>query len=117
MCQDNLWLNLTDGMILCGRIGMELEATTMPELDQNTNYDWNRIEESGQDMEPIFGPGYTRLVNSSHLVLVKCCCEPCICLTFLFPIFFSGSCYMAATMQVVFSTRSFNSRLVYIKYG
>ncbi|KAJ6752150.1 hypothetical protein OIU85_002563 [Salix viminalis] len=65
-------------------------TTSERELDQNTNYDWNRIEESGQDVEPIFGPGYTGLVSS---------------------------CYMAATMQVVFSTRSFNSRLVYIKYG
>ncbi|KAB5521522.1 hypothetical protein DKX38_025841 [Salix brachista] len=65
-------------------------TTSERELDQNTNYDWNRIEESGQDVEPISGPGYTGLVNS---------------------------CYMAATMQVVFSTRSFNSRLVYIKYG
>ncbi|KAJ6950298.1 ubiquitin carboxyl-terminal hydrolase 14-like [Populus alba x Populus x berolinensis] len=150
--KDNLWLNLTDGMILCGRnnwdgtggnnhaidhyketsyplavklgtITADLEAadvfsypeddsvvdpllaqhlaffgidfsalqktemtTAERELDQNTNYDWNRIQESGQDVEPIFGPGYTGLVNLGN------------------------SCYMAATMQVVFSTRSFNSR-------
>ncbi|KAL3612516.1 hypothetical protein D5086_003536 [Populus alba] len=61
-------------------------TTAERELDQNTNYDWNRIQESGQDVEPIFGPGYTGLVNLGN------------------------SCYMAATMQVVFSTRSFNSR-------
>ncbi|GAU28743.1 hypothetical protein TSUD_372520 [Trifolium subterraneum] len=156
--KDNLWLNLTDGMILCGRknwdgsggnnhaiehyeqtryplavklgtITADLEAagdasllsdvysypednsvldpqlaqhlaffgidfsslqktemtTAERELDQNTNFDWNRIQESGQEVEPIFGPGYTGLVNIGN------------------------SCYMAATMQVVFSTRSFIS--------
>ncbi|XP_027353672.1 ubiquitin carboxyl-terminal hydrolase 14-like isoform X2 [Abrus precatorius] len=149
---DNLWLNLTDGMILCGRknwdgsggnnhaiehyqktsyplavklgtIAADLEAadvfsypedesvldpqlaqhlaffgidfsslqktemtTAERELDQNTNFDWNRIQESGQEVDPIFGPGYTGLVNIGN------------------------SCYMAATMQVVFSTRSFISR-------
>ncbi|KAK9002409.1 hypothetical protein V6N11_025091 [Hibiscus sabdariffa] len=156
--RENLWLNLTDGMILCGRrnwdgtggndhavehyketgyplavklgtITSDLEAagnasfadvfsypeddsvidpllaqhlayfgidfsslqktemtTAERELDQNTNYDWGRIQESGQDVEPIFGPGYTGLVNLGN------------------------SCYMAATMQVVFSTRSFCRR-------
>ncbi|GMI74175.1 ubiquitin-specific protease 14, TITAN6, TARANI, phosphate deficiency root hair defective1 [Hibiscus trionum] len=149
---ENLWLNLTDGMILCGRrnwdgtggnnhavehyketgyplavklgtITSDLEAadvfsypeddsvidpllaqhlayfgidfsslqktemtTAERELDQNTNFDWNRIQESGQDVEPIFGPGYTGLVNLGN------------------------SCYMAATMQVVFSTQSFCRR-------
>ncbi|KAK2408454.1 ubiquitin carboxyl-terminal hydrolase [Trifolium repens] len=150
--KDNLWLNLTDGMILCGRknwdgsggnnhaiehyeqtrhplavklgtITADLEAadvysypednsvldphlathlaffgidfsslqktemtTAERELDQNTNFDWNRIQESGQEVEPIFGPGYTGMVNIGN------------------------SCYMAATMQAVFSTRSFISR-------
>ncbi|KAJ7981674.1 Ubiquitin carboxyl-terminal hydrolase [Quillaja saponaria] len=153
---DNLWLNLTDGMIFCGRrnwdgsggnnhaiehyketgfplavklgtITADLEAadvfsypedesildphlaqhlaffgidfsslqktemtTAERELDQNTNFDWNRIQESGQEVEPIFGPGYTGLVNLGN------------------------SCYLAATMQVVFSTHSFCSRY-YIK--
>ncbi|XP_062018415.1 ubiquitin carboxyl-terminal hydrolase 14 [Rosa rugosa] len=150
--RDNLWMNLTDGTILCGRknwdgtggnnhaiehykdtgfplavklgtITADLEAadvfsypeddsvldpllaqhlaffgidfsslqktemtTAERELDQNTNFDWNRIQESGQEVEPIFGPGYTGLVNLGN------------------------SCYMAATMQVVFSTHSFYSR-------
>ncbi|XP_021287815.1 ubiquitin carboxyl-terminal hydrolase 14 isoform X2 [Herrania umbratica] len=149
---ENLWLNLTDGMILCGRrnwdgtggnnhaiehyketgyplavklgtITADLEAadvfsypeddsvvdpllaqhlayfgidfsslqktemtTAERELDQNTNFDWNRIQESGQEVEPIYGPGYTGLVNLGN------------------------SCYMAATMQVVFSTHSFCRR-------
>ncbi|XAR56601.1 Ubiquitinyl hydrolase 1 [Bertholletia excelsa] len=149
---ENLWLNLTDGMILCGRrnwdgsggnnhaiehytetgyplavklgtITADLEAadvfsypedesvldpdlgqhlaffgidfsslqktemtTAERELDQNTSFDWNRIQESGEDMEPLFGPGYTGLVNLGN------------------------SCYLAATMQVVFSTHSFCSR-------
>ncbi|KAG5558758.1 hypothetical protein RHGRI_008647 [Rhododendron griersonianum] len=64
-------------------------TTAERELDQNTNFDWNRIQESGQDREPLFGSGYTGLVNLGN------------------------SCYLAATMQVVFSTRSFCSRSVY----
>ncbi|GLT77243.1 hypothetical protein SLA2020_488480 [Shorea laevis] len=150
--KDNLWLNLTDGMILCGRrnwdgsggnnhaiehyketgyplaiklgtITADLEAadvfsypeddgvedpllaqhlqffgidftslqktemtTAERELDQNINFDWNRIQESGLEVEPIFGPGYTGLVNLGN------------------------SCYLAATMQVVFSTQSFCAR-------
>ncbi|CBI20399.3 unnamed protein product, partial [Vitis vinifera] len=149
---ENLWLNLTDGMILCGRknwdgtggnnhaiehyketgyplavklgtITADLEGadvfsypeddsvldpllaqhlaffgidfsslqktemtTAERELDQNTNFDWNRIQESGQEVEPLFGPGYTGLVNLGN------------------------SCYLASTMQVVFSTQSFHSR-------
>ncbi|XP_058090686.1 ubiquitin carboxyl-terminal hydrolase 14 isoform X3 [Magnolia sinica] len=149
---DNLWLNLTDGMIFCGRrnwdgsggnnhaiehyketnyplavklgtITADLEGadvfsypedesvedpllaqhlaffgidfsslkktemtTAERELDQNTNFDWNRIQESGKVVEPLFGPGYTGLVNLGN------------------------SCYMASTMQVAFSTRSFCSR-------
>ncbi|KAK2369660.1 ubiquitin-specific protease ubp14 [Trifolium repens] len=149
---DNLWLNLTDGVILCGRknwdgsggnnhavehykktgyplavklgtITADLEAadvysypeddnvldpllaqhlaffgidfsslqktemtTAEKELDQNTNFEWNRIQESGQEVEPIFGPGYTGLVNLGN------------------------SCYLAATMQAVFSAQSFSSR-------
>nr|GEX60884.1 ubiquitin carboxyl-terminal hydrolase 14 isoform X1 [Tanacetum cinerariifolium] len=149
---ENLWLNLTDGMILCGRklwdgsggnnhaiehynetryplavklgtITSDLEGadvfsypedesvtdplladhlaffgidfsslqktemtTAEKELDQNTNFDWNRIQESGKDVEPVYGPGYTGLTNLGN------------------------SCYLAATMQVVFSTHSFCSR-------
>lgn len=42
----------------------QTEMTTAErELDQNTNFEWNRIQESGQEVEPIFGPGYTGLVN------------------------------------------------------
>ncbi|XP_075476626.1 ubiquitin carboxyl-terminal hydrolase 14-like [Primulina tabacum] len=149
---ENLWLNLTDGSILCGRrnwdgsggndhavnhysvtkyplavklgtITADLEAadvysydedasvvdpllaqhmqhfgidfsslqktemtTAERELDHNTNFDWNRIQESGKEVVPLSGPGYTGLVNLGN------------------------SCYLAATMQVVFSTYSFCSR-------
>ncbi|KAM7250829.1 hypothetical protein ACFE04_022712 [Oxalis oulophora] len=61
-------------------------TTAERELDQNTSFDWNRIQESGHDLVPVFGPGYTGLVNLGN------------------------SCYLAATMQVMFSTRSFCSR-------
>ncbi|XP_047334441.1 ubiquitin carboxyl-terminal hydrolase 14 [Impatiens glandulifera] len=150
--KDNLWLNLTDGTILCGRknfdgsggnnhavehykevgyplavklgtitadldgadvysyaeddsvvdpmLGQHLafygidfssllktELTTAErELDQNTNYDFNRIQESGEDAESLFGSGYTGLANLGN------------------------SCYLAATMQVMFSTDAFCNR-------
>ncbi|KAL6848026.1 hypothetical protein ACP4OV_022154 [Aristida adscensionis] len=151
---ENLWLNLTDGMILCGRklwdgsggnnhaiehyeqtkyplavklgtITSDLEGavsdvfsypeddsvedpllaqhlshfgidfsslqktemtTAERELDCNTNFDWNRLQESGKDLELLFGPGYTGLVNLGN------------------------SCYMASIMQVMFSTYPFISR-------
>ena len=38
-------------------------TTAEKELDQNTNFDWNRIQESGQEVEPLVGPGYTGLIN------------------------------------------------------
>ncbi|GAB4846305.1 ubiquitin-specific protease ubp14 [Ancistrocladus abbreviatus] len=48
-------------------VALELELTELTtaerELDRNTNFDWNRIQESGQEMEPLFGPGYTGLIN------------------------------------------------------
>ncbi|KAG8045863.1 hypothetical protein GUJ93_ZPchr0008g11449 [Zizania palustris] len=149
---ENLWLNLTDGMILCGRrlwdgsggnnhaiehyeqtkyplavklgtITADLEAadvfsypeddsvedpllakhlshfgidfsslqktemtTAERELDHNTNFDWNRIQESGKDAEPLYGPGFTGFVNLGN------------------------SCYMASVLQVMFSTHPFISR-------
>ncbi|KAK9092283.1 hypothetical protein Syun_027194 [Stephania yunnanensis] len=149
---ENLWLNLTDGTILCGRrnwggsggnnhamehyketnyplavklgtitadldkadvfsypedesvedpllaqhlafFGIDFSSlqktemtTAEEELDQNTNFDWNRIQENGKEGEPLFGPGYTGLVNLGN------------------------SCYLASTMQVVFATHPFCSR-------
>ncbi|KAJ4756079.1 Ubiquitinyl hydrolase 1 [Rhynchospora pubera] len=149
---ENLWMNLTDGTILCGRknwdgtggnnhaiehyeqtkyplavklgtITADLESadvfsypeddsvedpllaqhlshfgidfsslqktemtTAERELDQNVNYDWNRIQENDKDAELLFGPGYTGLVNLGN------------------------SCYMASIMQVMFSADSFVSR-------
>uniref|UniRef100_A0A0D9UXG4 Ubiquitin carboxyl-terminal hydrolase n=1 Tax=Leersia perrieri TaxID=77586 RepID=A0A0D9UXG4_9ORYZ len=134
---ENLWLNLTDGMILCGRrlwdgsggnnhaiehyeqtkyplavklgtITADLEAadvfsypeddsvedpllaqhlshfgidfssllktemtTAERELDHNTNYDWNRIQESGKDAELLYGPGYTGLINLGNRYFEK----------------------------------------------
>ncbi|KAL3850785.1 hypothetical protein ACJIZ3_012667 [Penstemon smallii] len=61
-------------------------TTAEKELYQNTDFDWNHNQESGQEVEPLAGPGYTGLVNLGN------------------------SCYLAATMQVVFSTRDFRSR-------
>ncbi|CAM6094678.1 unnamed protein product [Calypogeia fissa] len=148
---DNLWLNLTDGMIFCGRrnwdgsggnnhaiehynetnyplavklgtITADLEAadvysypeddtvedpylaqhlehfgidfsvlkktemtTAERELDQNVNFDWNRIQEKGKELQPLFGPGYTGLANLGN------------------------SCYLASVVQAVFSTQDFQN--------
>jgi len=38
-------------------------TTAERELDQNTNFDWNRIQEKGKELEPLFGPGFTGLAN------------------------------------------------------
>ncbi|KAG0563124.1 hypothetical protein KC19_8G006500 [Ceratodon purpureus] len=146
---ENLWMNLTDGTILCGRRNWDgtggnnhalehYQATNYPlavklgtitadlegadvysyaeddtvedplladhlahfgidfsslrktemttaerELDQNTNFDWNRIQEKGKELEPLFGPGFTGLANLGN------------------------SCYLASVMQAVFATKDF----------
>ncbi|KAI3820490.1 hypothetical protein L1987_08038 [Smallanthus sonchifolius] len=38
-------------------------TTVEKELDENTNFDWNRIQESEQEVEPFYAPGYTGLTN------------------------------------------------------
>lgn len=55
-------------------------TTAERELDQNTNFDWNRIQESGQEVEPVFGPGYTGLVNlgNRYQCSVDCLVNLCI---------------------------------------
>ena len=96
----------------------QTEMTTAEmELDQNTNFDWNRIQESGEDIEPLFGPGYTGLVNLGNRCSFFCrlfirITTYSLCILLL--IFLVCSCYLAATMQVVFSTRSFCLRSVYV---
>lgn len=43
---------------------LQTEQTTAErELDQNTNFDWDRIQEKGKELEPLFGPGFTGLAN------------------------------------------------------
>ncbi|KAJ7540223.1 hypothetical protein O6H91_10G005900 [Diphasiastrum complanatum] len=149
---ENLWLNLTDGVILCGRRNWDgtggnnhavehFNATNYPlavklgtitsdlenadvysypedetvedpflaqhlahfgidfsslkktemttaerELDQNVNFDWNRIQENDKHLEPLFGPGYTGLINLGN------------------------SCYLASVVQMIFATRDFQLR-------
>ncbi|RLM91797.1 ubiquitin carboxyl-terminal hydrolase 14 [Panicum miliaceum] len=46
-------------------------TTAERELDANTNYDWNRIQESGKDAELLFGPGYTGLANLGNRYFEK----------------------------------------------
>mmetsp|Transcript_41336 Transcript_41336/g.107019 ORF Transcript_41336/g.107019 Transcript_41336/m.107019 type:complete len:466 (+) Transcript_41336:480-1877(+) len=53
------------------------------ELDQNLALDLSRIEEKGENLVPLFGPGFTGIENIGN------------------------SCYLASTMQVLFSIDSF----------
>eukprot|EP00898_Chlorokybus_atmophyticus_P002300 jgi/Chlat1/3070/Chrsp21S03316 len=150
--EQNLWLNLTDGAILCGRrnwdgtggnnhavehyqrtkyplavklgtitadlqsadvysyaeddavedpnldqhlahFGIDFSSLTKTEqttaeleLDQNLSFDFSRIQESGKTLQPVFGPGYTGLVNLGN------------------------SCYMASVVQAAFSIKEFQDR-------
>lgn len=154
MCDltENLWLNLTDGTILCGRryfdgtggnnhaleyyqntkyplavklgtisaeggdvfsydeddmvedpklvehlkhFGInvaDLKQTdkTMTELEIEANMslkaEWDTIQEAGEKLTPLFGPGYTGMVNLGN------------------------SCYMNSLMQTVFSMEEFQER-------
>ncbi|CAI7856643.1 unnamed protein product [Closterium sp. NIES-54] len=127
--RENLWMNLSDGTILCGRRNwdgtggnghalMHYEETKFPlavklgtitpdletadvysyeeddtvedpmlakhlahfgidfsslskteqttaerELDQNMSFDWNRMQEQGKTLQPLFGAGFTGLAN------------------------------------------------------
>ena len=149
---DNLWLNLTDGAILCGRkffdgsggnnhaveyykltgyplavklgtisadgkadvfsydeddmvldpllgkhlahFGINLQAMqktdkSMVELEIEMNKkigEWATIQEEGQDLKPLYGPGYTGLKNLGN------------------------SCYMNSAMQVMFTVPDFVKR-------
>ncbi|XP_043203886.1 ubiquitin carboxyl-terminal hydrolase 5-like [Amphibalanus amphitrite] len=149
---DNLWLNLTDGAILCGRkffdgsggnnhaveyykltgyplavklgtisadgkadvfsydeddmvldpllgkhlahFGINIQAMektdkSMVELEIEMNKkigEWATIQEEGQDLKPLFGPGYTGLKNLGN------------------------SCYLNSAMQVMFTVPDFVKR-------
>ncbi|XP_046993258.1 ubiquitin carboxyl-terminal hydrolase 5 [Schistocerca americana] len=148
----NLWLNLTDGAVLCGRkffdgsggndhavehyretnyplavkLGtitkegkadvfsydeddmvedpnlaqhlahfginiahMEKTDKSMVELELDLNQrvgEWNALQEAGSKLQPLYGPGYTGLVNLGN------------------------SCYLNSVMQVVFSIPDFTKR-------
>ncbi|GKC79738.1 ubiquitin carboxyl-terminal hydrolase 14 isoform X2, partial [Tanacetum coccineum] len=45
--------SLQDRVVFLKRTEM---TTAEKELDQNTNFDWNRIQESGKEVEPLYGP-------------------------------------------------------------
>ncbi|CAG0895747.1 unnamed protein product [Cyprideis torosa] len=148
---DNLWLNLTDGNILCGRkffdgtggnnhavehyhrtnhplavklgtIGADGKADvfdyqmdemvedpwlekhlkhfginvgamkktekTMNELEieMNQNMEWSLIQESGKNLTPLYGPGFTGMANLGN------------------------SCYVSSVMQILFSIPDFQKK-------
>jgi len=58
------------------------------EIDQNMSYEFNRLQESGKELSPLSGPGYTGMIN------------------------IGSSCYLASVVQVLFSLPPFIDRYV-----
>jgi len=57
------------------------------ELDLNQKFgEWVAIQEAGSNLKPVYGPGYTGLMNLGN------------------------SCYLNSTMQVVFTIPTFVTR-------
>ena len=58
------------------------------EIDQNMSYEFNRLQESGKELTPLYGPGLTGMIN------------------------IGSSCYLASVMQVLFTIPHFVDRYV-----
>lgn len=57
------------------------------ELDLNQKFgEWAAIQEAGSNLQPLYGPGYTGLINLGN------------------------SCYLNSTMQVIFTVPGFVER-------
>ena len=57
------------------------------ELDMNKRYDeWSILQESDAKLQPLFGPGYTGMINVGN------------------------SCYMNSVMQVIFHLQEFKTK-------
>ncbi|PIC52819.1 hypothetical protein B9Z55_002766 [Caenorhabditis nigoni] len=62
------------------------KSTLEMELDMNEKWEWARCTEDGAMLEPIFGPGYTGLINTG------------------------SSCYMNSVLQALIQVDSFRKR-------
>ncbi|CCD72002.1 Ubiquitin carboxyl-terminal hydrolase [Caenorhabditis elegans] len=62
------------------------KSTMEMELDMNEKWEWSKCTEDGLLLEPIFGPGYTGLVNTG------------------------SSCYMNSVLQALVTVDSFQTR-------
>ncbi|TKY66726.1 Ubiquitin carboxyl-terminal hydrolase 14 [Spatholobus suberectus] len=112
-----------------GTITADLEATKMTtaerELDQNTNFDWNQIQESGQEVDPIFGPRYTGLVNigNSSCLLFSYNCSNLLCIYFNFCCYFILRYYLNQGLKKAFEaspvdpTVDINMQLTKLAHG
>lgn len=58
------------------------------EVDQNMSYEFNRLQESGKELAPVYGPGFTGMIN------------------------IGSSCYLASVVQVLFTIPQFVERYV-----
>lgn len=62
------------------------KSTLEMELDMNEKWEWARCTEDGAVLEPVFGPGYTGLINTG------------------------SSCYMNSVLQALIQVDSFRTR-------
>jgi len=73
-----------------GHVGFVLQTEkTMIELEIDLNQkvgEWDVIQESGSQLRPMYGPGYTGMINLGN------------------------SCYMNSVMQVMFTIPDFQQR-------
>lgn len=80
-------------IVVCLFIFRSQTDATMTELEIDMNMrigEWSIIQESGKELVPCHGPGYTGLVNLGN------------------------SCYLNSVMQVMFSLPEFKTRYVHV---
>jgi len=73
-------------------------TTAERELNQNTNFDWNRTQEKGMELEPLFGPGFTGLSNLGNRYIIVLKREVRMTLSFLFETILHKICLYLVNM-------------------
>lgn len=61
--RDNTWLLVPWPCLLWRGLVQTEKTTAERELEQNLSFEWARVEERGQQLQPVSGPGLTGLRN------------------------------------------------------